>query len=138
MRAAREILEIAVVAREEDMRHAEVGCLEYGVEKLVELADSASRGRFVGIVPRLVGKEVFEGAEIDVARDGALGGPNVGLYRRIQSAWPSIALQASGGVHSAADLEALAATGVAAAISGKALLEKRIRFEEIRPFLPNA
>ena len=74
----------------------------------------------------------------DVARDGAMGGPNLGLYRTIQSAWPSIALQASGGIHNAADLEALAATGVAAAISGKALLEKRIRFEEIRPFLPNA
>jgi phosphoribosylformimino-5-aminoimidazole carboxamide ribotide isomerase len=74
----------------------------------------------------------------DVARDGALAGPNLALYRSAQSAWPSIALQASGGIRIAADLEALASTGVAAAISGKALLEKRIRFEEIRPFLPNA
>jgi phosphoribosylformimino-5-aminoimidazole carboxamide ribotide isomerase len=74
----------------------------------------------------------------DVARDGALGGPNLELYRTVQGAWPAIALQASGGIQSKADLEALAATGVAAAISGKALLEKRIRFEEIRPFLPNA
>jgi phosphoribosylformimino-5-aminoimidazole carboxamide ribotide isomerase len=74
----------------------------------------------------------------DIARDGALSGPNVELYRQVQTAWPRIALQASGGIHEAADLEALALTGVAAAISGKALLEKRIRFEEIRPFLPNA
>lgn len=74
----------------------------------------------------------------DVARDGALAGPNLTLYRAVQTAWPAIALQASGGIQNAADLEALAATGVAAAISGKALLEKRIRFEEIRPFLPNA
>jgi len=74
----------------------------------------------------------------DVARDGALAGPNLALYRSVQAAWPTIALQASGGIRIAADLEALAATGVAAAISGKALLEKRIRFEEIRPFLPNA
>jgi phosphoribosylformimino-5-aminoimidazole carboxamide ribotide isomerase len=74
----------------------------------------------------------------DVARDGALSGPNLDLYRKVQAAWPAIALQASGGIQNAADLEALAATGVAAAISGKALLEKRIRFEEIRPFLPNA
>lgn len=74
----------------------------------------------------------------DVARDGALAGPNLALYRSVQAAWPSIALQASGGIRIAADLEALASTGVAAAISGKALLEKRIRFEEIRPFLPNA
>lgn len=74
----------------------------------------------------------------DVARDGALSGPNVALYRGVQADWPAIDLQASGGVREAADLEHLAAAGVAAAISGKALLENRIRFEEIRPFLPNA
>jgi phosphoribosylformimino-5-aminoimidazole carboxamide ribotide isomerase len=74
----------------------------------------------------------------DVARDGALTGPNVALYRRVQADWPAIELQASGGIREAADLEQLAAAGVAAAISGKALLENRIRFEEIRPFLPNA
>lgn len=74
----------------------------------------------------------------DVARDGALSGPNVELYGAVQAEWPAIALQASGGIRSAADLEALAAAGVAAAVSGKALLEQRIRFEEIRSFLPNA
>jgi len=74
----------------------------------------------------------------DVARDGALTGPNVDLYRQVQAAWPTIAVQASGGIASAADLRALDGAGVAAAISGKALLEKRIRFEEIRSFLPNA
>lgn len=74
----------------------------------------------------------------DVARDGALTGPNVGLYRSLTKRWPRLALQASGGVREAADLERLAAAGVAAAISGKALLEQRIRLEEIRPFLPNA
>jgi len=74
----------------------------------------------------------------DVARDGALTGPNVTLYRNVVERWSDIELQASGGVSVAADLEALAATGVAAAISGKALLEQRIRFEEITPFLPNA
>ena len=74
----------------------------------------------------------------DVARDGALSGPNVELYRLVQQIWPEIALQASGGVREAADLEMLAAAGVAAAISGKALLENRIRFKEIKPFLPNA
>lgn len=74
----------------------------------------------------------------DVARDGALSGPNVELYRRVQADWPGIALQASGGIRAAADLAALADAGVAAAISGKALLERKIRFEEIRSFLPNA
>lgn len=74
----------------------------------------------------------------DVDRDGALAGPNVELYRIVQASWPDIELQASGGVREAADLERLEATGVAGAISGKALLENRIRFEEIRRFLPNA
>jgi phosphoribosylformimino-5-aminoimidazole carboxamide ribotide isomerase len=74
----------------------------------------------------------------DVARDGALSGPNLELYQKVQQAWPGIDLQASGGIRAAADLDRLAAAGVAAAISGKALLEKRIPFEEIRPYLPNA
>jgi phosphoribosylformimino-5-aminoimidazole carboxamide ribotide isomerase len=74
----------------------------------------------------------------DVARDGALTGPNVELYRDAVERWPRIAFQASGGVRSAGDLEELDRTGVAAAISGKALLERRIRFEEIGQFLPNA
>jgi phosphoribosylformimino-5-aminoimidazole carboxamide ribotide isomerase len=74
----------------------------------------------------------------DVARDGALSGPNVELYAKAQAAHPLIAFQASGGIRDAADLYRLAESGVAAAISGKALLEQRIRFEEIRPFLPNA
>ena len=52
--------------------------------------------------------------------------------------WPAIAFQASGGVRDAADLAALAAAGVAATVSGKALLEGRLTTEEIRPFLRGA
>jgi phosphoribosylformimino-5-aminoimidazole carboxamide ribotide isomerase len=74
----------------------------------------------------------------DVERDGALSGPNVALYADCVERWPGIAFQASGGVRDAADLERLAATGVAAAVSGKALLEGRLTDEEIRRFLPNA
>lgn len=74
----------------------------------------------------------------DVDRDGALAGPNVALYRQCAQRWPDIAFQASGGVRDAADLRALADTGVAFAISGKALLENRITAEEMKPFLPNA
>jgi phosphoribosylformimino-5-aminoimidazole carboxamide ribotide isomerase len=74
----------------------------------------------------------------DIARDGALAGPNVSLYREAQRRFPRILWQASGGIACGADLDALAMTGVAAAISGKALLEQRISVEELRPFLPNA
>jgi phosphoribosylformimino-5-aminoimidazole carboxamide ribotide isomerase len=73
----------------------------------------------------------------DVERDGALGGPNLALYGDCVRRWPGVKFQASGGVRGAADLDALADTGVAAAISGKALLEGRMTDEEIRRFLPN-
>jgi len=73
----------------------------------------------------------------DVARDGALSGPNLALYAGSAAAWPSLALQASGGIRAAGDLAALAATGVAAAISGKALLEGRLSEADIAPFLSN-
>jgi phosphoribosylformimino-5-aminoimidazole carboxamide ribotide isomerase len=74
----------------------------------------------------------------DVARDGALAGPNLTLYREAQRGFPQIHWQASGGIADGADLEALAAAGIAAAISGKALLEQRLSIGELRPFLPNA
>jgi phosphoribosylformimino-5-aminoimidazole carboxamide ribotide isomerase len=74
----------------------------------------------------------------DIDRDGALTGPNLDLYGEARRRYPQISWQASGGVRDAADLAALAALGMAAAISGKALLEERMTFEELRPFLPNA
>jgi phosphoribosylformimino-5-aminoimidazole carboxamide ribotide isomerase len=74
----------------------------------------------------------------DIDRDGALSGPNVALYRACTARWPAIAFQASGGVRDAADLTALAAAGVAATVSGKALLEGRLKPEEIKPFLRGA
>ncbi|MGH8148704.1 MAG: HisA/HisF-related TIM barrel protein [Steroidobacteraceae bacterium] len=74
----------------------------------------------------------------DIGRDGALTGPNLGLYREALRRFPELTWQASGGVRHAADLAALAALGVQAAVSGKALLEERMTAEELRPFLPNA
>lgn len=74
----------------------------------------------------------------DIARDGALTGPNLDLYRHALERFPQLAWQASGGVRDAGDLGALSSIGVAAAVSGKALLEKRISSQELRPFLPNA
>ncbi len=74
----------------------------------------------------------------DVSRDGALTGPNVDLYQEAVRRFPSILWQASGGVATGSDLHVLRATGVAAVISGKAMLENKIPQEELRPFLPNA
>ncbi len=74
----------------------------------------------------------------DIARDGALTGANVELYREAVKRFPTIQWQASGGVASANDLRALRDCGVAAVISGKALLENKISIEDLQPFLQNA
>ena len=66
----------------------------------------------------------------DVDRDGMLSGPNTDLYAECVRRAPTASFIASGGVSGADDLEALADTGVAAAVSGKALLEGRISAEE--------
>jgi phosphoribosylformimino-5-aminoimidazole carboxamide ribotide isomerase len=74
----------------------------------------------------------------DVSRDGALVGPNLRLYREAVTRHPGMRWQASGGVRDLHDLAALADTEVAAAISGKALLDELIPAEELQAFLPNA
>jgi len=74
----------------------------------------------------------------DIARDGALAGPSLALYRQAQQRCPQIAWQASGGIRSAQDLAELAHMGLAAAISGKAMLEGRITLEELQPYLRDA
>jgi phosphoribosylformimino-5-aminoimidazole carboxamide ribotide isomerase len=74
----------------------------------------------------------------DVSRDGALTGPNIGLYQEAVRRYPKIEWQASGGIRNAEDLHALTCTGVSAAVSGKALLEDLIPLEELQPFWPNA
>lgn len=71
----------------------------------------------------------------DVERDGALEGPNIDLYAEALRRYPMIAWQASGGVRDARDLAELARIGVAAAISGKALLEQRMTAADLRPYL---
>lgn len=74
----------------------------------------------------------------DVAQDGALEGPNLPLYREALARFPEVAWQASGGVRDANDLRALADIGVAAAISGKALLDGRIDERQLREWFPAA
>ncbi len=74
----------------------------------------------------------------DIGRDGALSGPNVGLYREFDARFPTLELQASGGVRDLSDLVALRAAGAASAITGRALLDGRITVEEIASFRRDA
>lgn len=66
----------------------------------------------------------------DISRDGALSGPNLGLYTEITTRYPDIQLQASGGVSSLSDLQNLKPTGASGVISGKALLDGRFSVAE--------
>ncbi len=74
----------------------------------------------------------------DVARDGAMSGPNFQLYAEILRRYPSIQLQASGGVRHMDDLTGLRDLGVPAAITGRALLDGAITATEIATFRRSA
>lgn len=74
----------------------------------------------------------------DAGRDGTMTGPNTELYADCVARFPTLRVQASGGVRDHSDLEALRAAGATAAIIGRALLEGRITDEELRTFLPAA
>jgi len=61
----------------------------------------------------------------DIERDGMLSGPNVGLYQELLERYPGLQLQASGGVSEITDISTLKNAGLAAVVTGKALLEGR-------------
>jgi phosphoribosylformimino-5-aminoimidazole carboxamide ribotide isomerase len=71
----------------------------------------------------------------DINKDGMLEGPSFGLYAKIIAENPDIKLIASGGITSVEDLEKVKSIGCEGAIIGKALYEKRITFNDLKPFL---
>ena len=64
----------------------------------------------------------------DIGKDGMLQGPNTALYAEAVERLPHLAIQASGGISSLADVTHLPTDGV---IVGKALWEGRIAPEEL-------
>ncbi|CUS48579.1 MAG: phosphoribosylformimino-5-aminoimidazole carboxamide ribotide isomerase HisA [Idiomarinaceae bacterium HL-53] len=66
----------------------------------------------------------------DISRDGTLAGSNVALYTELKKAYPSITWQASGGVATLADLEALKIANCDSVILGKALLTGQFTLAE--------
>jgi phosphoribosylformimino-5-aminoimidazole carboxamide ribotide isomerase len=74
----------------------------------------------------------------DIGRDGAMSGPNETLYMEILQRYPDIRLQASGGVRDIGDIVRLREIGVPAAITGKAMLDGKIRAAEVDSFLQSA
>jgi phosphoribosylformimino-5-aminoimidazole carboxamide ribotide isomerase len=66
----------------------------------------------------------------DISRDGTLEGPNIDLYKKINSLY-NIHLIASGGVGSESDLVALKKIDIKNVIVGKALYENKIALKEL-------
>jgi phosphoribosylformimino-5-aminoimidazole carboxamide ribotide isomerase len=66
----------------------------------------------------------------DIARDGMRGGPNLDATERLVHRLLPCPVIASGGVSRLEDLDALAPTGAAAVVVGKALYEKVFTVEE--------
>lgn len=66
----------------------------------------------------------------DIERDGMLAGFNLELYRHLADIAPELAVQASGGVRSLADIRAVRDVGVGGVILGRALLEGLFTVEE--------
>lgn len=101
------------------------GWTEAGALDLFELLD---RLKDAGLVHLLC---------TDIARDGMLSGAGADLYRDLKTRYPALAIQASGGIGSEADIEAVAATGVAGCIVGRALLEGNVPLDAIGPIDPS-
>jgi phosphoribosylformimino-5-aminoimidazole carboxamide ribotide isomerase len=68
----------------------------------------------------------------DISTDGMLSGPNVELYKKLMTHFPSLKFIASGGVSSLEDLVALKKSGVDGVIVGKAIYEGRIDLKDLR------
>ncbi|MEA9898814.1 1-(5-phosphoribosyl)-5-[(5-phosphoribosylamino)methylideneamino]imidazole-4-carboxamide isomerase [Xanthomonas campestris pv. raphani] len=66
----------------------------------------------------------------DIARDGMLSGPNMGLYAHLRALAPQLQVQVSGGARNLADVAAAKAAGCAGIVLGKALLEGHLDLKD--------
>ncbi|MGS0691591.1 1-(5-phosphoribosyl)-5-[(5-phosphoribosylamino)methylideneamino]imidazole-4-carboxamide isomerase [Shewanella sp. 0m-4] len=74
----------------------------------------------------------------DISRDGTLQGANTELYREIAATYPEIQWQASGGIATLADVNAVKDSGANGIIIGKALLINQFTVQEAIACWPNA
>jgi len=74
----------------------------------------------------------------DIAHDGMLNGPSIGLYQSLIDQFGSrLELVASGGVSSVEDLQNLQQSHLYAAIVGKAIYEGRVSLEQLKKIEEN-
>ena len=116
---------------------------KYGAERIILGAD-AMEGKIavsgwqetteielISFVRNYLDKGIRRVICTDISKDGMLQGASLTLYRQMLAELPEFELVASGGVSSMQDILDLQQTGVAAAITGKAIYEGRIALSEI-------
>jgi len=78
---------------------------------------------------------VKHGAKIfictDISRDGMLGGVNIDFYQNLKSAFPELAIIASGGISTIEDVQVSKKAELAGVIIGKAIYENRLPIDEL-------
>ena len=126
------------------VRNPEVATLwieKFGAEKLIASVDVRNRKVKVAgwqeqselLIEELIKNLVNDGflyfTVTDIDRDGTLGEPAFELYSELIENFPSIKLNASGGVSEKSQLEKLANIGCHGAIVGKGIYEGRITIE---------
>ncbi len=117
--------------------------ITYGGDKIILGADvkgesiaiqgwtETSSQQVVPFVQEWLNKGISQVITTDVAKDGAMEGPSVELYRKMMTEIPAMDLIASGGVSQMKDLHTLADIGAAGVIVGKALYEGAISLKDI-------
>ncbi len=74
----------------------------------------------------------------DISRDGTLQGANTQLYQELADSYPNIQWQASGGIATLEDVDAVKTSGASGIIIGKALLINQFTVKEAIACWPNA
>lgn len=67
----------------------------------------------------------------DIEHDGMLDGPNINLYKKLITQFPSTQIIASGGVSCVDDIKKLKSIGVYGLVTGKAIYENKIELKEL-------
>lgn len=99
--------------------------------------ESASRDLY-DLLDELGGRGLRHVLCTDISRDGDMRGPNGLLYQMLVARYPRLQIQASGGVSGLEDLLMARASGAAAVITGKALLEGQFTVEQALLYLQAA
>lgn len=119
---------------------------QYGVERFILALDTADgqlkingwqKETGLSIEKLMASFSKYSGLTIlttDIRKDGTGMGPNIALYKKLAFSFPRQRWIASGGVEQLSDLQKLREAGCYGCVVGKALLEGKIRLNELKQF----